>query len=30
VSAFVILVLFLMFRPKGILADVVAQREVVA
>jgi branched-chain amino acid transport system permease protein/neutral amino acid transport system permease protein len=30
VSAFVILVLFLLFRPQGILADVVAQREVVA
>jgi branched-subunit amino acid ABC-type transport system permease component len=30
ISAFVILVLFLLFRPKGILADVVAQREVVA
>jgi branched-subunit amino acid ABC-type transport system permease component len=30
VSAFAILVLFLLFRPQGILADVVAQREVVA
>jgi branched-subunit amino acid ABC-type transport system permease component len=30
VSALVILVLFLLFRPQGILADVVAQREVVA
>jgi branched-chain amino acid transport system permease protein len=30
VSAFVILVLFLLFRPQGILADVVVQREVVA
>jgi branched-subunit amino acid ABC-type transport system permease component len=30
VSAFVILILFLLFRPQGILADVVAQREVVA
>ncbi|HKV88773.1 MAG TPA: branched-chain amino acid ABC transporter permease [Candidatus Dormibacteraeota bacterium] len=30
VTAFVILVLFLLFRPQGILADVVAQREVVA
>jgi branched-subunit amino acid ABC-type transport system permease component len=29
VSAFLILVLFLLFRPQGILADVVAQREVV-
>jgi branched-chain amino acid transport system permease protein/neutral amino acid transport system permease protein len=29
VSAFVILVLFLLLRPQGILADVVAQREVV-
>jgi branched-subunit amino acid ABC-type transport system permease component len=30
VSAFVILVLFLLFRPQGILADVVVQREIVA
>ena len=30
VSALVILVLFLLFRPQGILADVVANREVVA
>ena len=30
VSAFVILVLFLLFRPQGILADVVTQRDVVA
>jgi branched-chain amino acid transport system permease protein/neutral amino acid transport system permease protein len=30
VSAFVILVAFLLFRPQGILADVVANREVVA
>jgi branched-subunit amino acid ABC-type transport system permease component len=30
VSAFVILVLFLLFRPQGILADMVVQREIVA
>lgn len=30
VTAFIILVLFLLFRPQGILADVVVQREIVA